>query len=189
MNRGVAAGGEARAHAKLVGVILAPDKYAARRTWRLRMAFEAEVIVPLHEHLSIDGAVRLMTRHTAVAQRRVLERMWFRLLPMALRARFIGSCHRQSTRGLHDVHAVRVVALHTVHFPLGHGVMLREVELHVSLQMAGEAGGGVFARIDDELATTTASCDVFAAWSVTRLASGEANHSRSIDMHSRMRTG
>src|SRR3954465_12374318 len=74
-----------------------------------------------------------------------------RLLPMALRTSLIPPCHRETTRWLHDVHAMRVMALDATHLAFGNGMMLGQVEFGVNVEMALEAGLRVFSGIDDKL--------------------------------------
>jgi hypothetical protein len=91
---------------------------------------------------------------------------------MATRALFVLPRHGKSARRFHDVEAVRVVALHAVHLPFGHRMMLRQIELGVGFEMAGEARLRVAPRIHDEFSTAAPCCDVFAAGSVAGFAAG-----------------
>jgi hypothetical protein len=81
------------------------------------------------------------------------------------------------------------MALHTVHLALLHRVMLREVEFSVDFQMAIETGLRVFAGIEDELASSTASRDVFAARAVTGFAARVSTQLSRIHMEPRVRAG
>ena len=75
--------------------------------------------------------MRRVADGASLAQRLVFEHKRARLLPMTLCARLVEPRHRQATRRFHDVAAVRVVALHAIHPPFNHRVMLREAEFRV----------------------------------------------------------
>ncbi len=64
------------------------------------------------------------------------------------------------------------MTLDTIHPAFEDRMMLRQVELGVRLEMAVEAGRGVFARIHDKFPAPAAAGDVFASRTVTRLAPG-----------------
>ena len=55
----------------------------------LTVTFQAQVVVAFSQHLVIDGTVRVMTGHTALAHRFVLEHMRARLLTVTLHTGFI----------------------------------------------------------------------------------------------------
>jgi hypothetical protein len=78
-----------------------------------------------------------------------------RLRQVALRATLILPRHGQSTRGLQNVAAMRIVTLHTIHMPLNDGVMLREGELRVRIQMTLKTRLWILSGVDDELRGTT----------------------------------
>jgi hypothetical protein len=156
---------------------------------RLCMATKAKIRIGLHQHLAVDRAVRLMTGHTPFTQSLVLEDKTPRLFAMTTRALFVGASHGQSTGGFHDIGPVYVMALHAVHFAFAHGMMLREVELSVNLQVAVEASLRVLARVEDEPASPTTRRDMFAARAVTRLTARAAGQLGRLDMQPRVRTG
>jgi hypothetical protein len=153
----------------------------------LRMASQAKVRVGLDEHLFVDRTVRVVTSGATFAQRFVLEHHGPGLLAVTRGASLVEPRHRQPARGFENVAAVRVVALHAVHAAFGDGMMLRQIEFSVRLQMALKTRGRVFARIDDELAATAAGLDVQAARPVTRLAPALSGHRRAVEMHPRVR--
>ena len=64
--------------------------------------------------------------------------------------------------------AVRVVALDAVHHPFDDGMMLRELEFGVDVQVALKAGGGILAGIDDEATATATDAHMFAGGAVAR---------------------
>jgi len=148
---------------------------ATRRVRHLRVTFQAKVGVAFQEHFRIDRTVRRMTNRAAFAKRVMLEHNGLRLLTMALRAILVQPGHRQSAARFHDVAAVRVVALHTVHPVFYDGMMLRKVEFSVNFKVALKTGRRVFAGIDNELAASAAGLHVFAARPVARFA---ARHRR-----------
>lgn len=137
------------------------------------MAFEAKIIVALDEEIAIDRSVRVVAGDAAFAQRFMLKDKRAALLAMAGRAAFIQARHRQARVGLHDFTAMRVMALYAVHSAFNHGMMLRQGEIGVNIEMALEAGGRVFTGIDDEHSAPPAGRDVLAAGAVAGFATGQ----------------
>jgi hypothetical protein len=154
---------------------------------RLSMAFQAEIIVSLDQHFGIDRAMRLMADRAAFAERLVFESMNLRLFPVTLRTRLIEAPHGQTASWLHDVHPVRVVALHAIHLSFEHRVMLGQIEFSVRLQMAIEAGRRIFAGIMNE-PSPAADGHMPAARTVTRFAAGQLAHVGSFIMQTSVRT-
>jgi hypothetical protein len=163
----------------------------APRHGGLCVAADAEIRVTDRQHLIIDGAVRIVAGGATFTHRRMLKDDRLGLFVMALRAIFVQPRHRQATRRFHDVHAVRVVALHAIHFAFEHGMMLGQMKLGLGIQVAFEAGFGLLAGIDDEVveATATAHGDMFAPGTVARFAAVLAGHSPVIEMQPRMGAG
>jgi hypothetical protein len=159
------------------------------RAGRLRVAFEAKIVVAIHEQLGVDRAVRRMAGHAAVAHRLVFKNMRLGLLAMALRAGLVQPRHRQTARRLHDVHAVRIVALDAIHLAFNDRVMLRQVKFRVRFQVAGKTSRRVFAGIDDELAASAADLNMKAARPVTGFAAALPGHFRALEMNPCVRTG
>jgi len=145
-------------------------------TPKLCVATQAKIRVRLHEQFAIDRTVRRVTRRAAFAQRFVFEHDALRLRAMTTRALFIQSCHRESTRRLHDVLAVWVVTLHAVHLPFTHRVMLGKIELRVDLEVAGKARLRIAPWIHNEFSVPATGCDVLAAGAMTRFAARAARH-------------
>lgn len=154
----------------------------------LGMAAQAQVIVRLHKHLLVDRAMRLMARGAAFAQGFMFEHKTSRLFPMAFRALLIETRHRQAAPGLHDVASVRIVALHAVHLPFAHGMMLRKIKLRVNIEMAGEARLRIAARVHDKFTAPAAHGNVLAPRAVTRFAAVSADRGRPSTFH-RLRMG
>ena len=146
------------------------DHDFSRRGLHLRMAFQAEIIVPFDEQLGVDRAVRLMTGYATFAQGFVFVQHRLALFPVAGGARLVQSRHRQRARRFQNVTPMWIVALHAIHLPLDHRMMLGQVEFCVNFQVALETGRGIFAWIDNEFAASPAALNVFAAGSVTRFA-------------------
>ena len=136
------------------------------------MAFQAEIVVALGEQSAIHRSMRLMADGAAFAQSFVFPDKRAGLFAVTIRAGFVLTGHRQvcAPRGLHDVHPVRIVAVHAIHAVFNDRMMLREIELGVLLQMAIKTGRCVFAGIDDELAAAPAGGDVFAAGAMAAFA-------------------
>ena len=152
----------------------------------LCMASQAKIWVVHGKHFAVDRAMRVVTSGATFAHGFVLENDRPRLLAMTLGAAFIEPRHRESSRWLENVAAVRVVALHAVHVAFDDGMMLRQIEFSLSFEVALKTRRRVFVRIDDELAAA-ADFDVFAARAVTGFAAGLAFHAGNFKMHPRVR--
>jgi len=96
----------------------------------------------------------------------MLEDKWACLLSVTFPAILIQSRHRQPACRFKDVRTMRIMALYTILPVFQHGMMLREIEFSMCLQMAIETGRRVLSRVDDEFATPAACFDMFAAWAV-----------------------
>lgn len=162
----MACGGPTRRAAHFVRVIVVPDEDASS-SLRLRVAAKAQIGIGLHKQLAVDGAMRLMASRTAFPECLVLEHKMTRLFPVAVGALLVQSRHGQTAaRWFHNVEPVRIVALHTVHLPFAHRVMLRKVELGMDLQVTRETGLRVAAGIDDKPAAPATRRGMFAAGAV-----------------------
>src|SRR5688500_13445753 len=99
--------------------------------------------------------MRRMAGCASLAQGFVFKDRHFRLFTMTLRAALIHSRVSQSPTRFENVRTMRVMALHAIHLSFQHRMMLRQVELRVSIHMATQACVGIFAWIHDERAPTT----------------------------------
>ena len=91
---------------------------------------------------------------------------------MTFGALLVQARHGEAAGLLHDFVAMRVVALHTIHAALDHGMMLREVKLRVNIEMALETSARILAGIDDEAAASATRFNVFAGGTVAGFAAG-----------------
>ena len=130
-----------------------------------------------------------MADGAAFAQRLMLEHDRPRLLAMTVGAGFIQSRHCKPACRLEYVSAMRVVTLHAIHSALNDEMVLGQFKFRMGLEMALEAGRRVFAGIDDEFAASTADFDVFAAGSVTGLATYFADLFVSHKVYAGVRAG
>ena len=153
------------------------------------MTLKAEVIVGLNQHLGIYRTVRIVTNRATFAHRFMFKNKRASLVAMTFSAGLIESPDAEPTGGLHDISAMRIVALHTVHFPFNHRVMLRQGEFRVGLEMALETGSGIFARIQNKLTTTATDFDVFTPGTVTSLASTLPGSGIGSELHSSVSAG
>ena len=118
MDRRVASGAVTSSQANESCVLHGADVKAScshRAAGGLRVATKTKIIVASDEEVRVDRTVRLMANRAAIAQRFVFERVRLGLLAMTLTARLVQPRHRQPAGGFHDVHPMRVVALHTIH--------------------------------------------------------------------------
>jgi hypothetical protein len=152
----------------------------------LGVAAEAKVRIGIHQQLAAYRAVGCMANRASFAHRLMFEGDGSRLFAMALGAGFIQPRHGQATAALVNVTAVRVMTLDAVHAALDNRMMLRQIELSVSIQMAPEARRRVLARIDDELAFSASRRNVEAARTMARFATALALGLRAGDMQPRM---
>ena len=83
---------------------------------------------------------------------------------------------------------MRIVALHAIHSPFQHGMVLRQLQLRVDVNVAGEARLRFATRIDDELAAATTGFHMQAAWPMTGLAAGVLFAGNTFEMQPRVRT-
>ncbi len=120
-----------------------------------------------------------MAANATFAQSRVLKNERQGLLPMALGAVFIQARHREAAFWFHDIQPMRIMALNAVHFAFGDRMMLGKTKGSADLEVTLEAGFGILARIDDKLFETAPAAhgNVFAAWTMARLATALAGHS------------
>lgn len=134
----------------------------------LEVAFQAEIGIPLGEHLGIDGTMRFVTGGAAFPCGFMLENEGTTLGLMATNTGFVaavgGRCRASQCPAL-----VRMMAVTAGHLAIFNRMMMRQLELSPFVQMALKAGLGRFARIDNRVAGTTGLC-VETAWSVTGFA-------------------
>jgi hypothetical protein len=188
MHRRVASRTPASATAQESGVWRLADEDFASGQMGLRMAFQAEVVIPLHQHLVVNRSMRRVANRATFSQRLVFKDGHFCLFSMTRGAVFILSCEAHPPCCLEDFRAVRIVTINAVHLLLKNGMMLREAEFCVCTEMAIKASRGVLAGIDDEPATTTTSLDMLTARTVAGLTPDAAGGVFNTDIQSRVRT-
>ena len=89
MHRRMAARGPTTAQSQVVRMIHLADEKTSRGTLNLRVAFQAQIIVPLNQHFGIDRPVRRMANRAPFSQRFVFVDDWPALFSMTLRTGFI----------------------------------------------------------------------------------------------------
>ena len=144
----------------------------------LEMAFQAKRCVAFVQQSLVDGAMRRMADHTALAQRLVLVNKWAPLRGVALETSFVSAQESKATalERLLNIGAaafdrdslVRVVTIGATHFPFQHRMMVRQLELCPHFQVTLKTGLRIFPRIDDRVRRATA-LDVQTARPVARL--------------------
>ena len=159
-------------------------------TLRLSVASETKVRIPDREHFGIDRAMRAVADGATLAQGGVLKNHRFGLFAVTRGTGLIQASRRQTARRFHDVAAMRVVALDTVHLAFNDRMVLWKMEFRLFGQMALETGFQIFAWINDELLAPVAPRgSVFAARAVTGFATVLAGHSGAFHVQTRMRAG
>ena len=73
---------------------------------------------------------------------------------------------------------MRIMALHAIHPPFNHRMMLRKIEQRMHIQVALETGSRILARVDNESAAST-DLHMSAGRPVARFATG---HMREFDI-------
>jgi hypothetical protein len=190
MHRGVAARAPATPLLQQHGVRDVADKnLAARLVLNLGVAFEAKIRIALQEQLAVNRTMRVMADGATLAQRFVFEHKRPGLLTVTLRARFIEARHGKASRRLENVASVRIVALHAIHPAFDDWMMLRQIELGLSFQMALETDAWIFAWVDDEFAAPAPRFDVLAARTVAGFAPGLPSQLSLFEMHAGVRAG
>jgi len=175
MHRRMAPGRPTVAHADVARVVDVPDvnlPSGDALTRQLRVTPQAKIDVWLGQQLRIDRTMRVMACRAALAKGRVFENEGARLLAVALRAVFIQTRDGQSGGGLHDVAAVRVMALNAIHPLFRDRMMLRQPELDFRRTMTLEAGRRILAGVDNKLPTPAASGDMETAGAMASFAAG-----------------
>jgi len=81
------------------------------------------------------------------------------------------------------------MALHTIHLPLRHRVMLRKPELRPRIQVALKTRFRFPARVYDELASPTSCSNMLASRAMATLAACQTRQPRALNVNSRMRAG
>ena len=153
------------------------------------MAFETEIIVRLDQHLGIDRTVRIVTNGATLAHGFVFEDKRPSLIAMTFGAGLIEPRNAESAGWFHDVSAMWIVTLYTVHLAFDYGMMLRHGKLRVRLEVTLKTGSRIFAGIQNELAFAATHFDVFAAWAVTGFAPALSDARIGSKLHTRMRAG
>lgn len=154
----------------------------------LGMAAQAKIRIAHRQHFGVDGAVRIMTSRATFAHGGMFKNDRLGLFPMALGATLVLASHREAPGRFHDIHAVRVVTLDTIHFALNDKMVLGQVKFRLGIRMALETGGRVLAGIDDEFPAAVACRNMFAARAVAGFAAGLAGPLRAGQMQSRVGT-
>lgn len=129
-----------------------------------------------------------MTNRAAFAQRFVFVNHELRLLAMALRTAVVESSKGKAALRFKNIHAVRIVALDTIHFSFEHRMMLRQSEFRVLLDVARETRGWLFPGIHDEFSPSTTRLHMQTSRSMARFATDSARRQVTADVKSRMRT-
>lgn len=132
-------------------MIPAADENLARPGLLLEVAFQAEVGIPLSQHLVVDGAMRVMTGGAAFPDGFVLKDEGPPLGDMALRAG-INLGREGRAAALDGRSFVGIMTVAAAHVPLAHGMVAGQVETAFHIQVALEADLGRGLGVDDRAA-------------------------------------
>ena len=150
VNGGVTTRAETSALLQERRVIEVADEYLPRRMGQsdLRVAFQAQIVVALGQHLRVDRAMHVVAGGAALSHGFMLEHVRPGLLAMALRAVLVHATDPHLLRQ-ENVFAVRIVAGRAAHPPFLHRMMELEAELGILVEVTLETGFGTLAGIDD----------------------------------------
>src|SRR3989338_10691794 len=143
MGRRMAAGVEARPFRKPPRVAAVPDA----REVDLRVAAQAQVVVPRLQHFRMDRAVDLMAAAASFPEGLMVEHERPALVLMALEAGLVDALDA-GCGPRPDVRGVRVVAIRAAHFPFHDRVVVWQTELGSFVEMTLKTRAGVLPRID-----------------------------------------
>lgn len=189
MYGGVATGTPAGAITEIGRVVFFSDENLPRCPLHLCVTFQAKIVVAFNEHLGVDRTVWAVTHRATFAQGFVLEDERLRLVAVTVRAGLVQARQTRAAGGLHDIRAVRVVALHAVHFAFEHRMMLRQAEFGVGVEVTIETGGGVPARIQNKFPTPATDFNVFAPGTVAGFTTAGAGCRHRRKVHPGMGAG
>lgn len=127
------------------------------RNRNLRVALETEISIPLDQHLRVDRSVGIVTRRATLPQSFMLVHMHTALFPVAGRAGFVLTRHREAARRFQQVEPMGIMALNTAHLALGNGMVLRKMKLTSDLKMTFITSAWIRPRIRNE-SSPTAPC-------------------------------
>jgi len=144
------------------------DEEAAVGRLLLEMAAQAKRLVARNQQSGIHAPVRIVAYGAAFAHRLMLEHERPELLHVALGADFIFP-HEFRPAALDHRTFMRVVAVSATYLALQDGMVRRQIELSLLVQMALETRLGRLARIDDGVGSA-AGRNVQAAGPVTGFA-------------------
>jgi hypothetical protein len=136
---------------------------------QLGVTFQAQIVVPLNEHLLVDRAMGVMAGCAPFPQRLVLKHMRASLLTVTLQTGLILPRDKHAFRLVYIL-AMWIVAISATHPSFFDRVAVLEAKQCPSFEMALETCFRVFAGIDDELAAASTYFQVQAAGAVTRFA-------------------
>jgi len=147
------------------GVIKIADIDVSIGRLLLEMAAQAKGLITRNQQSGVHASVRVVAYGATFAHRLMLEHERTELLHVALGADFIFP-HEFRPAALDNRTLVRVVAVPATYLALEDGMVRRQTELSLLVQMALETRLRRFAWIDDG-SGSAASCNVQAAGSVT----------------------
>ena len=149
----------------------------------LCVTLETEITISLNQEFGVGRSVRIVASGAAFTQRLMLIDVDPALLSVTGHTGFIDTGHRKSCRRFHNVQSMWIMTLDAVHFSFHHRVVIGQMELALSLQMALKAGLRIVARVGDELPSAAPGCDMETPGSVARLTSMQISRLRSWDLN------
>lgn len=151
------------------GMVPPADQNDIGRGLLLEVAFEAEVLVPLNEHLVVYGPMRIVAGGAAFANGLMLEDKRASLCDVAFGTGFVLGSHREWSSDRCRTF-MRIMTIAATHLPMHYRMRVRQVKTALHLQVTVEADLRRPVRIDNSVART-AALRVQAARPVAALAS------------------
>lgn len=144
----MAAGAPAGTSREERAVIAPTDEDLAGGGLLLEMAFQAQVSVPLREHLVMHGAVWIMAGGATFPGRFMLEDKWTALRDMTFGAR-IGLTGEIESTAFDRMALVRVMAIAAAHLSIFNRMVVWQLKTPLHFKMAAEAHFRRPVRIND----------------------------------------
>ena len=133
------------------------------------MAFDAEIYIPLSEHLVVNRAVDTVAGNATFTHCLVLKHVRLSLLAMALIAGIIGASHHHAL-WLVDILTMGIMAADAAHLAFLQWVVIGQIKLSFLIEMALKTCFRILAWIDYELALAAAGFHVEATGAMTAFA-------------------
>ena len=118
-----------------------------------KVALQAKVCIWDFQHLGVDAAMYVMTGGAALAECLVFKHEWTGICGVAFSTRSTGGLQNTLGEQALVVRAVWIMAVDAGHLAIRDRVAVRQGKLALDIEVALQAGGRVFTRIMDQVAS------------------------------------